>query len=121
MILWVAAPGHGSKDDANRRPVFPFERDTKHDPAWSRFYGTTSKQPSLSITQTTDTNPHDALTSTQISGHKVAVNGHPGDLDDNGPDNRTVIWSDGTYTFVINTADPHVTNAQLLEIASHLA
>ncbi|WNM35664.1 hypothetical protein RKE30_37565 [Streptomyces sp. Li-HN-5-11] len=105
--------------DSVERPVHPFDRDPGQGPAWTRFYSTTSGQPSLSITQFTG-NPPGAVFGKELSGDQVSVSGHPGHLADESPGNRSVIWSDGTYTFVVNTANPHLTNAQLLEIAGHL-
>ncbi|MER6351339.1 hypothetical protein ABT186_05705 [Streptomyces sp. NPDC001634] len=119
-------PGYRQTDniypeDAGQRPIpSPFERTATQDPVWTRFYSTTSGQPSLSITQISGTNPRGAAPGKQVSGKDVSISGHSGHLDDKTPDNRTLAWSDGTYTFVINTASPHITDAQLLEIASHL-
>ncbi|MFI6690102.1 hypothetical protein [Streptomyces sp. NPDC050485] len=104
------------QDDAGQRPLpSPFERTTALGPAWTRFYHSDAQQPSLSITQISGKSPEEA------AGTAVTVNGYPGHLDNDKNSNRAVTWSDGTYTFIIDTTGPQVTNTQLLDIAKQLS
>ncbi|MFF4507594.1 hypothetical protein [Streptomyces sp. NPDC001401] len=108
-------------DDAGQRPgPSPFERTATQGPAWTRFYSTTSGPPSLSITQITGTGPHGSVPGKYVSGKKAAIGHQLGYLNEKGSDDRSITWSDGTYTFIVNSASPRIANAQLLEIASHL-
>ena len=108
-------------DDAGQRSVpSPFERAAEQGPVWTRFYSTTAGPPSLSITQISGTGPHGSVPREYISGEKVSCNGHLGYLDERSSDDRSIIWSDGAETFIVNSANSRLAKAQLLEIASRL-
>ncbi|MFJ9909196.1 hypothetical protein ACIRVK_41310 [Streptomyces sp. NPDC101152] len=109
-------------DDAGQRPVpSPFERTAEQGPVWTRFYSTPSGLPTLSITQISGTGPRGSVPGKYVSGEKVSFGGHLAYLDERSSDDRSIIWSDGTETFIVNSANPRIAKAQLLQIASHLA
>jgi hypothetical protein len=69
-------------------------------PAWTRTYGGKPGDATLSITQSPEAAPDPG------NGTPVAVNGHPGRLQDQGLRSRALTWSDGSRSFVVSSQEP---------------
>ncbi|MFK0108637.1 hypothetical protein [Streptomyces sp. NPDC091217] len=99
-------------DSSQHALLSPFSRDRNSGPAWTRFYHRTSENASLSITQIAGN-----LT-VSAAGTPESIHGWIGGLT---PDsNSTVTWTNGTYTFIVNTTDQDLHEAELLRIAKQL-
>ncbi|MEU7305960.1 hypothetical protein [Streptomyces sp. NPDC007206] len=90
----------------------PFIRTQRSGPAWTRFYHRASAKASLSITQIA------GKLTVSAAGAPESIHGWTGGLT---PDsNNTVTWTNGTYTFIVNTTDQDLHEAELLRIAKQL-
>ncbi|MGW1913198.1 hypothetical protein ACWCQS_21295 [Streptomyces sp. NPDC002076] len=104
---------HVQWSDFSQHDLLPsFIRTRSSGSAWTRFYHRASEKASLSITQIAGT-----LT-VSAAGTPESIHGWIGGLT---PDsNSSVTWTNGTYTFIVNTTDQDLHEAELLRIAKQL-
>ncbi|MGW4568465.1 hypothetical protein ACWEN3_40995 [Streptomyces sp. NPDC004561] len=89
-----------------------FFRPQRSGAAWTRFYHRASDEASLSITQIA------GKLTVNAADTPESVYGWAGGLAPN--TNNTVTWTNGTYTFIVNTTDQDLREAELLRIAKQL-
>ena len=100
--------------DSSQHDLLPsFIRTPSSGPAWTRFYHRASEKASLSITQIA------GKLTVSAAGTPESIHGWTGGLT---PDsNSTVTWTNGTYTFIVDTTDQDLHEAELLRIAKQLS
>ncbi|MER6573693.1 hypothetical protein ABT288_48065 [Streptomyces sp. NPDC001093] len=104
---------HVQWSDSSQHDLLPpFIRTQSSGPAWTRFYHRASDKASLSITQIA------GKLTVSTAGIPESVQGWVGGLS---PDsNNTVTRTNGTYTFIVNTTDRNLHEAELLRITKQL-
>ncbi|MGW0206112.1 hypothetical protein ACWDZ8_09910 [Streptomyces sp. NPDC003233] len=97
--------------DSSQHDLLPsFIRTRNSGSAWTRFYHRASEKASLSITQIA------GKLTVSVAGTPESIHGWTGELTSDS--NKTVTWTNGTYTFIVDTTDQDLHEAELLKIVS---